>query len=125
MWGWSSLNLTSCQTSFRWCAVEPWKMESDILASRPNFLRPGMFRKRIRQKPLYTFAHWISRCALAGVTEEQASVMRRRRSCRAGGGVVYTCPFMCPHKKKFNGFKSVEPIYETTIPDDLILECLH
>ncbi|GBN33752.1 hypothetical protein AVEN_69990-1 [Araneus ventricosus] len=43
---------------------------------------------------------------MAGVTEAQASVMRRRRSCNVGGGVAYTCPFMCPHKKKSNGVKS-------------------
>ncbi|GBL97975.1 hypothetical protein AVEN_126874-1 [Araneus ventricosus] len=42
---------------------------------------------------------------MAGVTEAQASVMRRRRSCNVGGG-AYTCPFMCPHKKKPNGVKS-------------------
>ncbi|GBN03191.1 hypothetical protein AVEN_136518-1, partial [Araneus ventricosus] len=43
---------------------------------------------------------------MAGVTEAQASVMRRRRSCIVSGGVVYTCPFMCPHKKKCGGVKS-------------------
>ncbi|GBL77954.1 hypothetical protein AVEN_255640-1 [Araneus ventricosus] len=45
---------------------------------------------------------------MAGVTEAQASVMRRRRSCNAGGRVAYTYPFMCPHKKKSNGVKSVD-----------------
>ncbi|GBM85498.1 hypothetical protein AVEN_167647-1 [Araneus ventricosus] len=53
---------------------------------------------------------WISRCTLcnmAGVTEAQASVMRRLRSCNVGGGVAYTCPFMCPHKKS-NGVESGE-----------------
>ncbi|GBN16776.1 hypothetical protein AVEN_5051-1 [Araneus ventricosus] len=40
---------------------------------------------------------------MAGVTEVQASVMRRRRFCIVGGGVAYTCPFMFPHKKKSNG----------------------
>ncbi|GBL93843.1 hypothetical protein AVEN_153610-1 [Araneus ventricosus] len=43
---------------------------------------------------------------MADVTEAQTSVMRRRRSCNVGGGVPYTCPFMCPHKKKSNGVKS-------------------
>ncbi|GBN05563.1 hypothetical protein AVEN_124602-1 [Araneus ventricosus] len=43
---------------------------------------------------------------MAGVTEAQASVMRRRRSCNVGGGVTYTFPFMCPHKKKSNRAKS-------------------
>ncbi|GBN07653.1 hypothetical protein AVEN_107925-1 [Araneus ventricosus] len=43
---------------------------------------------------------------MAGVTEAQASIKRRRRSCNVGGGVAYTCPFMCPHKKKSNGVKS-------------------
>ncbi|GBL96073.1 hypothetical protein AVEN_104314-1 [Araneus ventricosus] len=43
---------------------------------------------------------------MAGVTEAQASVMRRRRSCNVGGGVAYTCPFMCPHNRKSNGVKS-------------------
>ncbi|GBM62587.1 hypothetical protein AVEN_224381-1 [Araneus ventricosus] len=43
---------------------------------------------------------------MADVAEAQALVMRRRRSCIVGGGVVYTCPFMCPHKKKSNGVKS-------------------
>ncbi|GBN90333.1 hypothetical protein AVEN_160461-1 [Araneus ventricosus] len=42
---------------------------------------------------------------MAGVTEAQASVMHRRRSCNVGGGVSYICPFMCPHKKS-NGVKS-------------------
>ncbi|GBM24679.1 hypothetical protein AVEN_46180-1 [Araneus ventricosus] len=45
-------------------------------------------------------------CDMAGVTEAQALVMRRRRSCNVGEGVAYTCPFMCPHKKKSNGVKS-------------------
>ncbi|GBM95535.1 hypothetical protein AVEN_244257-1 [Araneus ventricosus] len=36
---------------------------------------------------------------MAGVTEAQTSVMRRRRSCNVGEGVAYTCPFMCRHKK--------------------------
>ncbi|GBN78989.1 hypothetical protein AVEN_90511-1 [Araneus ventricosus] len=40
---------------------------------------------------------------MAGVTEAQASVMRSRRSCNVGGGVAYTCPFMCPYMKKYNG----------------------
>ncbi|GBO17099.1 hypothetical protein AVEN_185268-1, partial [Araneus ventricosus] len=43
---------------------------------------------------------------MTGTTEAQASVMRRRRFCNVGRGVAYTCPFMCPHKKKFNGVKS-------------------
>ncbi|GBO46462.1 hypothetical protein AVEN_88232-1, partial [Araneus ventricosus] len=43
---------------------------------------------------------------MAGVTEAQASVMRRRRSWNVAGGVAYTCPFMCSHKKKSNGVKS-------------------
>ncbi|GBM75061.1 hypothetical protein AVEN_197428-1 [Araneus ventricosus] len=43
---------------------------------------------------------------MAGVLEAQASVMRRRRSCNISGRVEYTCPFMCPHKKKSNGVKS-------------------
>ncbi|GBM37731.1 hypothetical protein AVEN_179813-1 [Araneus ventricosus] len=34
--------------------------------------------------------------------------MRRRRSYNVGGGVAYTFPFMCPHKKKSNGVKSGE-----------------
>ncbi|GBM16810.1 hypothetical protein AVEN_261126-1 [Araneus ventricosus] len=58
---------------------------------------------------------------MAGVTEAQASVMRCRRSCNVGGGVAYTCPFMCPHKKKSNGVKlgergghSTKPPYPTT-----------
>ncbi|GBN44671.1 hypothetical protein AVEN_26930-1 [Araneus ventricosus] len=54
---------------------------------------------------------WISRCTLgnmAGVTEAQASVMRRRKSYNVGGSVAYTCPFMCPHKKNSNGVKSGE-----------------
>ncbi|GBO46547.1 hypothetical protein AVEN_221188-1, partial [Araneus ventricosus] len=36
---------------------------------------------------------------MAGVTVTQASVMHGRRSYNVGGGVAYTCPFMCPHKK--------------------------
>ncbi|GBM41727.1 hypothetical protein AVEN_173128-1 [Araneus ventricosus] len=36
---------------------------------------------------------------MAGVSEAQASVMCRRRSCNVSGGVAYTCPSMCPHKK--------------------------
>ncbi|GBM30620.1 hypothetical protein AVEN_18314-1 [Araneus ventricosus] len=54
---------------------------------------------------------WIyccTSCNMAGVKEAQASVMLRRRSCNVGGGVAYTCPFMCPHKKKSNGVKSGE-----------------
>ncbi|GBL92847.1 hypothetical protein AVEN_4548-1 [Araneus ventricosus] len=43
---------------------------------------------------------------MAGVTEAQASVMRRRRSYNFGGRATYTCPFMCPYKKKSNGVKS-------------------
>ncbi|GBO19726.1 hypothetical protein AVEN_274332-1 [Araneus ventricosus] len=43
---------------------------------------------------------------MAGVAEAQASVIHRRRSCNVGGGVAYTCPFMCLHKKKSNGVKS-------------------
>ncbi|GBN04492.1 hypothetical protein AVEN_85865-1 [Araneus ventricosus] len=31
---------------------------------------------------------------MAGVTEAQASVMHRRRSCNIDGGVAYTCPLM-------------------------------
>ncbi|GBO37196.1 hypothetical protein AVEN_209440-1, partial [Araneus ventricosus] len=53
---------------------------------------------------------------MAGVTEAQASVMRRRRSCNIGRGVAYTCPFMCPHKKKSNGVKSVERGCHSTKP---------
>ncbi|GBM01946.1 hypothetical protein AVEN_269556-1 [Araneus ventricosus] len=52
---------------------------------------------------------WISRCTLcnmAGVTEAQASVMLRPRSCNVGGGIAYACPLMCPHKKKSIGTKS-------------------
>ncbi|GBN36744.1 hypothetical protein AVEN_222292-1 [Araneus ventricosus] len=59
---------------------------------------------------------------MAGVTEVQASVMRRRKSCNVDGEVAYTYPFMCPHKKK-SSRSSQGPPYETTIPDDLILEC--
>ncbi|GBM26458.1 hypothetical protein AVEN_126958-1 [Araneus ventricosus] len=45
--------------------------------------------------------------------------------CRRKGRIYL--PFMCPYKKKSNGVKSGErgSLYETTIPDDLILECLH
>ncbi|GBL80855.1 hypothetical protein AVEN_26278-1 [Araneus ventricosus] len=62
---------------------------------------------------------WISHCTLcimAGATEAQASVTRRRRSCNLGGGVTYTCPFMCPHKKKSNGVKSGEREDHSTTP---------
>ncbi|GBN03067.1 hypothetical protein AVEN_62891-1 [Araneus ventricosus] len=41
---------------------------------------------------------------MAGVTEAQASVMRRRISCNASGGLAYTCPFICPHKQIFSRF---------------------
>ncbi|GBN90445.1 hypothetical protein AVEN_19182-1 [Araneus ventricosus] len=58
---------------------------------------------------------------MACVTEAQASVMSRRRSCNVGEGVAYTCPFICPHKKKSNGVKlgergghSTEPPYPMT-----------
>ncbi|GBO06155.1 hypothetical protein AVEN_113790-1 [Araneus ventricosus] len=44
---------------------------------------------------------------MAGVTEAQASVMRRRRSCNVGGWVAYAYPFMCPHKKVFSRFARV------------------
>ncbi|GBM50187.1 hypothetical protein AVEN_90317-1, partial [Araneus ventricosus] len=47
-------------------------------------------------------------CNMAGATEAQASVMRPRRSCNVGGGVAYTCPFMCPHKKKSHRINSGE-----------------
>ncbi|GBN39072.1 hypothetical protein AVEN_206446-1 [Araneus ventricosus] len=62
---------------------------------------------------------WISGCTLcnmAGVTEAQASIMRRRRSYNVGGRVAYTCPFICPHKKKSNGVKSVERGGHSTKP---------
>ncbi|GBM62905.1 hypothetical protein AVEN_11362-1 [Araneus ventricosus] len=57
---------------------------------------------------------------MAGFTEAQASVMRRRRFCNVGGGVAYTSPFMCPLKKKSNGVKSEAgfrpPSFIRTIP---------
>ncbi|GBO46514.1 hypothetical protein AVEN_199514-1 [Araneus ventricosus] len=68
-----------------------------------------------------------SRCTLynmAGDTLTRASVMRFRSSCNVGGGVAYTRCLMYPHRKKSNGFRSVEPFCATTIPDDLLLECV-
>ncbi|GBN71070.1 hypothetical protein AVEN_10097-1 [Araneus ventricosus] len=53
---------------------------------------------------------------MACVSEAQASVMRRRRSCNVGGWVAYTCPFMCPHKKMSNGVKSGEHEGHSTKP---------
>ncbi|GBO27700.1 hypothetical protein AVEN_12959-1, partial [Araneus ventricosus] len=42
---------------------------------------------------------------MPGVTEVQALVTSRR-SCSVGGRLEYTCPFMCPHKKKSKRVKS-------------------
>ncbi|GBL58302.1 hypothetical protein AVEN_163257-1 [Araneus ventricosus] len=61
---------------------------------------------------------------MAGVTEAQASVMRRRRSCNVGGEVAYTCPFMCPHKV-FSAFARVSRRHSVENHNQINVPFLH
>ncbi|GBM43033.1 hypothetical protein AVEN_215167-1 [Araneus ventricosus] len=84
--------------------------------------------------PSATIHIWTRDCTfpctlynMACDTLAQASVIRFRSSCNVGGGVAYTRCLMYPHRKKSNGFRSGErggKFYATTIPDDLLLECV-
>ncbi|GBM53654.1 hypothetical protein AVEN_101660-1 [Araneus ventricosus] len=60
-----------------------------------------------------------SRCTLYNMTGDtlaQASVIRFRSSCIAGGGVAHIRCLMYPHRKKPNGFRSGERGGHSTQP---------
>ncbi|GBO10280.1 hypothetical protein AVEN_65787-1 [Araneus ventricosus] len=95
--------------------------------TRPCLLDPLFMALKMLSFRRICTLDWISGCTLcnmAGVTEAQESVTRRRRSCNVGGWVAYTCPLCVPTESSMGSSQvGARGHSAITISDYLILKC--